>query len=737
MKGKDMYEILLYVALILIMVASLNLAVIDSTGMEMPFARMIVITLTAVLCTAAVIKLPAVLLVALLGGCSGAAYVYYKNPSYIWNAVGEAAGFFNWLYGYIVGYNFFEERYSLVFAVLYIILVTLIVSSVAFSGRGGFLLIVLGTAAMTFFWFIYVQRARLYLMLFLFGSVMLYSYQRYKARLKEWRQSGSIVADNVKESWLVSSALCVVVSIILALALPLNISPVKWDWLNNKVVSLFPFVADWRNDAWSNRSFTGYKGGKLGGELLQDTSVMLTIRADAEENFYLRGSVKDKYNGYSWSKARRDIAEYSQGSVMKVPYSSGVSSYERRLVISHNKLLTSTLFVPFSPYQVWSQSGRIYTDESGEVYSSKMVEPGQEYTVISLLPYIDIDRIRSTDSMRLGSLERSIYLQLPGNISDRVRALSEELTKDCGNNYDKAKAIEKYLRSSYSYTLKPSEVPKKREFTDYFLFEGKEGYCTYYATSMVVLLRIAGIPARYVEGFISIYEGSDVREVRGTNAHAWVEAYFDDYGWITFEPTPEYPVFEYIKPDTEKQQVSSEYEGIKNNRDIGITDSIRRRGQLEDEGGNPGTKTAVNSLSEKGDFSDKVIFGFFIILVLRILYMLASRVVKEIKLEKSRGIKFAMAYIEDVLWYLRKAGFVSEPQETLREFMDRVKHNYNERLTNIAYITDIMEKIRYGKQELSEDERKALEDFRKCIRKLAMKKSGIIGFYTSLYITGR
>lgn len=91
---------------------------------------------------------------------------------------------------------------------------------------------------------------------------------------------------------------------------------------------------------------------------------------------------------------------------------------------------------------------------------------------------------------------------------------------------NKAKAIEKYLRENYKYTLTPSEVPEGAEFVDYFLFEVKEGYCTYFATAMSVLLRASDIPCRYVEGFLAKHENSFIRNVRGTDAHAWVEVNF-------------------------------------------------------------------------------------------------------------------------------------------------------------------------------------------------------------------
>ena len=97
------------------------------------------------------------------------------------------------------------------------------------------------------------------------------------------------------------------------------------------------------------------------------------------------------------------------------------------------------------------------------------------------------------------------------------------------NRYDMAKAIESYLRENYIYTLSPGPVPAGRDFTEYFLFTGKGGYCTYYATAMTVMLRSLGIPARYVEGFITKEENKigKIYSVLSKNSHAWVEVFFE------------------------------------------------------------------------------------------------------------------------------------------------------------------------------------------------------------------
>jgi hypothetical protein len=129
-----------------------------------------------------------------------------------------------------------------------------------------------------------------------------------------------------------------------------------------------------------------------------------------------------------------------------------------------------------------------------------------------------------------------------------VLTLTRELTATATTPYDRAVAIERYLRT-YSYTLDLPAPPADRDVVDYFLFDLKKGYCDYYAASMVVLARAAGLPARLVIGYASgTYDEENARTIiTEANAHSWVEIYFPNYGWVEFEPTAGRPAIE--RPD--------------------------------------------------------------------------------------------------------------------------------------------------------------------------------------------
>jgi len=137
----------------------------------------------------------------------------------------------------------------------------------------------------------------------------------------------------------------------------------------------------------------------------------------------------------------------------------------------------------------------------------------------------------------------SQYLQLPDAVPERVRALARDITAHGRTPYDRAVAIERYLRL-IPYSLDVPAPPSTRDAVDYFLFDLKKGYCDYYATSMTIMARAAGLPARLVTGYASGSYDSYSAEyvVREADAHSWTEIYFPGIGWVEFEPTAGQPV---------------------------------------------------------------------------------------------------------------------------------------------------------------------------------------------------
>lgn len=166
------------------------------------------------------------------------------------------------------------------------------------------------------------------------------------------------------------------------------------------------------------------------------------------------------------------------------------------------------------------------------------------YQVESQIPAPDAAILRAAGE-NYPAWIRDRYLNLPPTVPDRVLTLARDLTAAAPAPYDRAIAIERYLRQ-FPYTLDLPPPPTQGDITDYFLFDLRQGYCDYYATAMVVLARAAGLPARFVMGYLNgVYEPETDRYlVSEAEAHSWVEIYFPGAGWVTFEPTAGRPALE-------------------------------------------------------------------------------------------------------------------------------------------------------------------------------------------------
>jgi transglutaminase-like putative cysteine protease len=134
------------------------------------------------------------------------------------------------------------------------------------------------------------------------------------------------------------------------------------------------------------------------------------------------------------------------------------------------------------------------------------------------------------------------YLQLPDTLSPRIPALAQTITQHADTDLARAIAIETHLRDHYTYTFETVLASPGKMLLEEFLFETQHGHCELFATAMVMLLRTQGIPARLATGFsaTNLNPLTGYYEIRALDAHAWVEAYFPEYGWVLFEPTAYY-----------------------------------------------------------------------------------------------------------------------------------------------------------------------------------------------------
>ncbi len=180
---------------------------------------------------------------------------------------------------------------------------------------------------------------------------------------------------------------------------------------------------------------------------------------------------------------------------------------------------------------------RFYQDHGTDVMTKGRKDTALRYQVSSARIKPAVQELRGAGDdvpEKIGSL----YLQLPETLAPEIRRLAENITGKQENNHDKVRAVMRYLRSNYSYTTAGGHDPDN-PLRD-FLFDRKEGHCEYFSSAMTILLRAAGVPARPANGFFggAYNRYGNYYAIRQADAHSWVEVWYPNFGWITYDPTP-------------------------------------------------------------------------------------------------------------------------------------------------------------------------------------------------------
>ena len=290
-----------------------------------------------------------------------------------------------------------------------------------------------------------------------------------------------------------------------------------------------------------------YFAGVSGPSRLQGVSFSDAIRLGQAPNlgdrivFYVdtpaphfwRAVTYDFYTGAGWRTTETDRADKVVPNFLERAKLDATFS----IVVPHANLLfganePTKVNVPF---QFQTGDDKAYSTSLRAVNRN---DAQTKYTTSSLVSTATKEQLRKATTV-YPAVIKAKYLQLPSSVPERVAKLAQTITAAKTTPYDKAEAVETYLRNTYRYSTVVKTAPPGRDPVDYFLFDLKADFCEYFASSMAVLLREAGVPARVVEGFTAgDLDSSNRYAVKELNAHAWVEAYFPQYGWIEFEPTP-------------------------------------------------------------------------------------------------------------------------------------------------------------------------------------------------------
>lgn len=301
----------------------------------------------------------------------------------------------------------------------------------------------------------------------------------------------------------------------------------------------------------------GYQplGESLGGPAEPHQWPIMEVQTDS--NLYLRGSIRRTYVNTAWTDAvannRYLFSDLMRQSVRddvfeakRIDAENSGGAFERiSAQITMMTEGTSTLFVPHRLAELSSALElAVYYNSVGEVFITRDVQAEDAYGVTATVPTWDADALRAYVEAHNGDDDPKYqqaaadFMQLPSHIESEVYVLVNDVIAGALTPYQRATAIEQYLEQNYAYTLTPDYPRTDIDFVSDFLLNTKQGYCSYFASAMAVMGRIAGLPTRYVEGYRVEANPSGMTVVTGENAHAWVEVYFNGVGWVTFDPTP-------------------------------------------------------------------------------------------------------------------------------------------------------------------------------------------------------
>jgi transglutaminase-like putative cysteine protease len=269
---------------------------------------------------------------------------------------------------------------------------------------------------------------------------------------------------------------------------------------------------------------------------------------------YWRELTYDRYTGSGWISDSVEVAKYKSNEPVFEVLPEGYKIIQQDVSLYENLggqiHWTGYLISVDEPFEVAWRSRPVSFIPSDPFAGYDMfgaISQAKSFTATSLEPEFSVDELRASNGSYPPWTKR--YLTLPKTTPERVITLARDLTAASKTSFDRALAIESYLRTTFPYTLDIPAPPPGHDVADYFLFELKKGYCDYYATAMVVLARAAGLPARFVTGYANgSYDPASAQYiVTEANAHSWVEIFFPDIGWVEFEPTAGLPAIDRLE----------------------------------------------------------------------------------------------------------------------------------------------------------------------------------------------
>jgi len=292
-------------------------------------------------------------------------------------------------------------------------------------------------------------------------------------------------------------------------------------------------------------------GNQINQNLRGELKPKVVLRVRSQSPGFWRVQAFDRYTGQGWEISRENNLmeasrpDWSYQFLLPTPYAPDRT---KNVIQSYTVVSELPNIIPALTYprRLYFPTREVAVDLEGSLRSPLGLLEGLTYTVISKVPYRDRTLLQQTTNDYPESISE-YYLEVPPEIAARVRQKTEEILatspKPITSSYEKALYLAQSLKQRYSLPQNPLDLPfleEDEDLVEAFLFKYEGGYPDHFSTSLTVMLRSIGIPARLVVGFdtgeFNPFTGLYI--VKNTDAYAMTEVYFTEQGWFAFDPIP-------------------------------------------------------------------------------------------------------------------------------------------------------------------------------------------------------
>lgn len=402
-----------------------------------------------------------------------------------------------------------------------------------------------------------------FLVLFLLATLLLLVRFTLAENIRQWRAKGLRFSPDLGWDFMQAGAIFAVIVLLTAYLLPSgNANQAISDWWNSptnpwqQVQSRFETAfGGVQGNGPGSLDFFGSNLTLLGSVNLPNVEILhYTVGPTNDPSQYLVTRTLNNYNGVNnWTPAQTQVYTYRPGDIQPASVQSHLLSDTYKITLVREPS-GSPLFAPGTEAQSFSVPSEAYDSAasgmpmawvaatppvSGDTYTASGYVSNATKPQLQAVPYPgQVTDPAQRDSLYPAQVLEENLQNLPTNLPPEVDQLARQWTQGANNMYDAAEAIQNHLRADFKYTTNIENAPSGVDGISWFL-QRKEGFCTYFATTMAMMARDRGMPVRIAEGFANGSYDSKTNSyiVKGTQAHVWVQIYFAQYGWINFEPT--------------------------------------------------------------------------------------------------------------------------------------------------------------------------------------------------------